>query len=73
MSKVDLDDSWWNGVTNGLTNGQTDNAISRVAFATENDKTSWKRAEVSNISAIKSLGCWVVSGCIYDYSIGGEL
>ena len=28
MSKVDLDDSWWNGVTNGLTNRQ---AISRVA------------------------------------------
>ena len=36
MSKVDLDDSWWNGVTNGLTNGLMDNAISRVAFATEN-------------------------------------
>ena len=36
MIKVDLDDSRWNGVTNGLTNGQTDNAISRVAFATEN-------------------------------------
>ena len=35
MIKVDLDDSCWNGVTNGLTNGRTDNAISRVAFATE--------------------------------------
>ena len=23
MSKVDLDDSWWNGVMNGLTNGLT--------------------------------------------------
>ena len=31
MSKVDLDDSWWNGVTNGLTNRLTDNAISTVA------------------------------------------
>ena len=35
MIKVDLDDSCWNGVTNRLTNGRTDNAISRVAFATE--------------------------------------
>ena len=35
------------------------------------DKTSWKRAEISNISALKSLGWWVVVGgwCIYDYSV----
>ena len=31
MSKVDLDVSWWNSVTNGLTNELMDNAISRVA------------------------------------------
>ena len=42
MSKVDLHDSWWNGVTNRLTNGLTDNAISRVAFATENYKIRLK-------------------------------
>ena len=30
MNKVDLDDSWWNGVTNRLTNGLMDNATSRV-------------------------------------------
>jgi len=27
----------------------------------KNDKTSWKRAEISNISALKSLG-WCVVG-----------
>ena len=43
MSKDDLDDSWWNGVTKGLTNGLTDNAISRVAFATKKYSKSIKK------------------------------
>ena len=42
MSKVDLDDSWWNGVTNGLTNRLMDNAISTVA--------SWFGGGVQNAS-----------------------
>ena len=36
----------------------------------KNDKTSWKRAEISNISALKSFW-WVGGGgwCTYDYSV----
>ena len=43
----------------------------KILKVLKNDNICWNRAEISNISALKSLGWWVVGGgwCIYDYSV----
>ena len=74
MNKVDLDDSWWKGITDERTNKRTDNAVSRVAFATEKKNYESNHqilfsSTSKNISNVVKCGTLFFQRCSWDTEV----